>query len=103
LIFYCLLSQAWNHVLSLVEDEAPPPKPPTASATRWAGQLAVLRWVVQTKKYLTTHDVAPPTDCAHLDDGTTYDDHKLSKEDWEVAEQMVSTFLCLKFIITSIF
>ena len=76
-------------MLSLVEDDSLPAKPPTASATRWAGQLSVLRWVVQTKKYLTAHDVTPPADCADLDDGTSYDDHKLTKDEWEVAEQMV--------------
>ena len=67
-----------------------PAKPPIACATRWAGQLATLRWVVHSKKALKVYDRLPATNTASLDDGTNYDDHVMSMEDWEMAEQLVS-------------
>ena len=67
-----------------------PAKPFVANATRWAGQLVTLRWVVRSKKALKIYDRLPATNIASLDDGTNYDDHIMSTEDWEVAEQLVS-------------
>lgn len=71
------------------DDHPAPAKPPVASATRWAGQLLSLGWVVHAKKSLVLYDKLPATGTAVLDDGTTYAEHVLTKEDWEVAEQLV--------------
>ena len=67
-----------------------PAKPSVANATRWASQLVTLRWVVRSKKALKIYDRPPATNIASLDDGTNYDDHIMSTQDWEVAEQLVS-------------
>jgi hypothetical protein len=87
-----LLLQAWNYMCERLGDIPVPAKPPVASATRWAGQLVTLRWVVRSKKALKVYDRLPATNTASLDDGTNYDDHVMSTEDWEVAEQLVSAF-----------
>jgi hypothetical protein len=71
-----------------------PAKPPVACSTRWAGQLVTLRWVVQSKKALKLYDRLPATNTAKLDDGSSYEDHVMVPEDWEVAEQMVLWLRC---------
>ena len=76
-------------MLSLLDDGPPPAKPPVAGATRWAGQLVTLNWVVKNKKALKAYDRMPALDTACLDDGSNYTEHILSVEDWEVAEQLV--------------
>lgn len=73
----------------LPKDCPPVAKPPVSCATRWAGQLVSLSWVVHSKKALRAYDRLPATDTALLDDGSTYVDHIMSIEDWEVAEQLV--------------
>ena len=86
--------QAWNHLMSRLAAERPnspvPNKPPMASATRWAGQLVTLEWVVTSKAALKIYDSDPAEDCAVNDDGTTYVEHLLSEEEWSMAEQLVS-------------
>ena len=67
-----------------------PNKPPMAAATRWAGQLVTLDWVVTSKAALKTYDSDPAEDCALNDDGSAYVEHLLTDEEWGMSEQLVS-------------
>ena len=75
-------------MMQLLGDGPQPAKPPIACATRWAGQLLTLKWVVHSKQALCAHASDPASDTACLDDGSTYVDHVMDAEDWEAAEQM---------------
>ena len=69
-------------------------KPPVASATRWAGQLVLLGWIVRTKPFLMQYDSDPADNTAALDDGSKYKDHVLSTCDWKLAEHLVNPLTC---------
>ena len=88
-------------MLELLGPDAPSPaKPPVASTCRWAGQLLGLAWLVQTKVGLKLYDQAPAQNTAHLDDGSSYSDYRMTLEDWEMAQEMVSSPLFLNPLVS---
>ena len=56
--------------------------PPATSETRWAGILPQIAWINEHSDVLSLYERKPAKGCVHLDDGRTFDNHKLSEYDW---------------------
>ena len=70
-------------------------KPPVGAATRWAGVLPQLAWAVEQRPALDKYTISPADSTCKLDDGTTYTDHALCPEEWDILVELVRPGPCL--------
>ena len=63
-------------------------RPNNGSVTRWGGVIDIYIWVACVINGLVEY--AEPIGCAHSDDGTTYNVHKLTDEENLICFQMAA-------------
>ena len=73
-------------------------KPPMGASTRWAGIIPMISWMNSNRAVLEEYNIRHPKDCAVLEDGTTYTDHAMGDEDWEIISQLVSCYEIVSFL-----
>ena len=66
-------------------------KPPIGAETRWAGFLAMNKWVNEKKTGLMEYE--QPDDCCENEDGTVFAQHKFLHYEWNECMQLVSCYV----------
>ena len=75
-------------------------RPNPGSPTRWGGVVDIYIWIGIHQQALDAYE--EPNDCAVNDDGTSYNNHKLTDEDFLCAHQLAAILSPVKVLLSTL-